>query len=112
MQQLWSEVFELTQHGEGWQLEADEKAHIKRINESHMQIDPIEEMIVTMFYSEIVTASIWLTATEIAQKIGIKNVSQKETRMIAGIIRKFNNNDKAKEKTSSGLKFCVPAPRI
>ena len=123
MQQVWAQVMTLVEgtkdkHGnyviepENWQLTPDEKEHIRRINEEHMQIDPIEEMVISMYYSETVYCSTWVTATEIAQKIGIKNVTQRETRIIAGVVRKMNNNDKTKEKTSSGLKFCVPAPRI
>ena len=123
MQQLWAQVMVLVEgtkdkHGnwiaepETWQLEKDEKEHIRRINEEHMQIDPIEEMVISMYYSETSYCSVWATATEIAQKIGIKNVTQRETRIIAGVVRKMNSNDKTKEKTSSGLKFCVPAPRI
>ncbi len=113
MQQVWAEVLDLIENkGESWRLAPDEKEHIRRINEVHMQIDPIEEMILDKFYSEISMTGNWRTATEIAEQIGIKNVSQKETRTIAGVVRKLNKNDKTKEKFSSGLKLWVPSPRL
>lgn len=86
MQQLWAEVLELVSKGETWQLAPDEKAHIKRINESHMQIEPIIEMIRDRYdlnpgFGE------WKTATKIGNEIGIKNVSQRETRIINSFLK-------------------------
>lgn len=113
MQQLWAEILYLIEvRDETWQLAPDEKEHIRRINEQHMQIDPIEELIVDMYYATPATTGIWCSATEIGQKINLKTIGQKETRVIAGVVRKWNKNDKTKEKSSSGLKFFVPSPRI
>jgi len=113
MQQLWAEVLHLIEvKGETWRLTPDEKEHIRRINEGHMQIDPIDERIIDKYYSEGTMTGNWRTATEIAQEIGLKNLSQKETRTIAGIVRKLNKNDKTKEKFSGGLKLWVPSPRL
>lgn len=109
MQQLWAEVAQIK---EDWRLTPDEKEHIKRINEQHMQIDPIEEMIVDKYYSQMCMTGNWKSATEVAQEIGLKNISQKETRTIAGIVRKLNGNNAEKEKFSSGLKLWLPSPKV
>ena len=112
MQQLWAEVYQLVLGGETWQMEPDEKEHVRRINEMHMQLEPIEEMIVDMYFENPSSTSEWFTSTQIAQKIGFKSIGQKETRKIAEVIRKWNKKDKAKEKLSGGLKFFIPSPRI
>ena len=49
MQQLWAQVYEIIKGGESYQLEADEKAHIARINSEHTQIDPIIEQVMEKF---------------------------------------------------------------
>lgn len=93
MQQLWAEIYDLTQKGETWRLEPDEKAHISRINETHMQIDPIEEMVIEKYrWDEISLIAEWKTSTQIAQDIGLKNVTQRETRIISGFVSKMNGN--------------------
>ena len=93
MQQLWAEVLHLVEaQGETWRLEPDEKAHIKRINESHMQIEPIHEMINQKFFDEENTRMFkeWKSATQIANEIGFKSVTQRETRIITSYLRARN----------------------
>lgn len=95
MQQVWAQVMTLVEAGETWQLLSDEKEHIRRINEEHMQIEPIEEMIMDKYrWEEIEFVCEWKTATSIAGDIGLKNITAKETRSIAGIISKRNGNQK------------------
>ncbi len=107
MQQLWAEVAAIK---EDWRLTPDEKSHIARINGRHMQIDPIEEKIRDKYMWGLTEVGEWKTATEVAEEIGIKNFpTQKETRTIAAVIRKLNNNKESCEKKSSGLKFWIPA---
>lgn len=89
MQQLWAEIYDMVQKGETWQLEPDEKAHIKRINEEHMQIEPIHEMINQKYFEEENGRFLkeWLTATQIAHNIEMKNVSPRETRIISSYLK-------------------------
>lgn len=86
MQQLWAEVYEMVKAGEGWQLEPDEKEHIKRINETHMQIEPIHELIAQKYFTDSPT-KVWKTVTEVAREIEFKSISQRETRIIAAYLR-------------------------
>lgn len=91
MQQLWAQVLWLVeQGGESWQLLPDEKEHIRRINEEHMQIEPIIEMIRETYdiggLPSIVQT--WKSATAIAQELGIKTVTQRETRIINQFLQK------------------------
>lgn len=88
MQQLWAEVLDLVENkGESWQLQPDEKAHIARINQEHVQIEPIIEMIRSK-YDLNPTYGDWKSATEIGAELGLKNVSQRETRIINSFLNK------------------------
>lgn len=99
MQQLWAEIlFLIEDHGESWQLEPDEKEHIRRINEDHMQIDYIYETIRDK-YSWGSELSDYKSATNIAHEIGIKNITQKETRSIVASVIKLGG-----KKETGGLK--------
>ena len=112
MQQVWAEVYHLIDQCEETPFLTDrEKQLVEEINREHMQIDPIEEMILSFYDWGNALAYDWKSATKIAQEIGLKNISQKETRMIAQAIRKLNSNDSEKEKLSTGLKFLMPNPR-
>lgn len=111
MQQLWAEVHNLIVNCEETPHLTDrERQLVDEINLEHMQIDPIEELVLSRFcWGEY--AFDWKSATDIARNIDLKNVTQRETRVIAQIIRKLNKNDPAKEKLSTGLKFLVPPLR-
>lgn len=110
MQQLWAEVYQLTEQGETWRLEPDEKSHIARINEEHMQIDPIEEMILQKYrWDEINIVSEYKTASQIATDLNLKAVTMKETRIIASFVCKMNGNKT--KRTGKGRYVLVPALR-
>lgn len=112
MQQLWAEVMDLVEnHGEDWRLLPDEKEHIRRINETHMQIDPIGEIIQDKYrWDEMGLVAEWKTATKIAEDIGIKNITPKETRIITGHILKLNGDERRNSNGKRLLK--VPALRL
>lgn len=108
MQQLWAEVLELVKGGETWQLAPDEKAHVKRINEEHMQIDPIEEMILEKYrWDEFQEIAEWKTATQIGRDLELKNVSSRETRIIADIVTKLNGGIKKRSSGKNLLKVAA-----
>lgn len=106
MQQLWAEVLELIEkHGETPSLTPDEKAHVKRINEHHMQIEPIHDLINQKFiHNDARFLKEWKTATQIAREIDLKNVTQRETRVIAGYLRAIKAEEK---RVGNGLFFCI-----
>lgn len=109
MQQLWAEVLDLIENkGETWRLAPDEKEHITRINQAHQQIDPIMEMIQTAYkWDEFIMVADWKTATEIAQDLGLKNISPKETRLISGYVMQMNGGERRQSGSRRLLK--VPA---
>lgn len=89
MQQLWAEILHLIEvDGESWRLEPDEKEHIRRINEEHMQIDPIFELVRDKYGWEF-PLNDYKSATHIGSEIGLKNISQKETRAITAYVLKL-----------------------
>lgn len=98
MQQLWAEVLHLFRNGESWQLEPDEKEHIKRINEEHMNIEPIHELINQKYFQEdeygrptrTEPEKTWKSATEIARELEFKNPTQRETRIITSYLKSLN----------------------
>lgn len=112
MQQLWAEILDLIENkGETWQLQPDEKAHIARINEEHMQIEPLHEMILEKYrWDEMEFLSEWKTSTRIALDLSLKSVTQKETRIIANYIKKINGDQRKRSNGKDLLK--VPAIRL
>ena len=117
MQQLFAEVLDLTLDkqdkqgnvipGETWRLEPDEKAHIARINEEHMQIDPIYEMLLER-YSWMSENQDYKSATTIASELGLKNVTQKETRSITSYVLKLGG----KRETGGAKRLHIPYVRL
>lgn len=108
MQQLWAEVLDLVNKGESWQLAPDEKEHIKRINEQHMQIDPIEELVTEKYrWDEFALIAEWKTATQIGLDIGLKNVSSRETRIISGVVNRLNGNQNKRNGSGRFLKIAA-----
>jgi len=88
MQQLWAEVLDLIEtHSENWKLLPDESAHVARINKEHQQIEPLHEMINAKYDIDNRRSTEWNTSTQIAEGIGLKNISQRETRIIANYLR-------------------------
>jgi putative DNA primase/helicase len=99
MQQVWAQVMTLVEgvkdkHGnyvvepESWQLEKDEKEHIQRINEEHMQIEPIYELMLEKYQWGTPNED-YKSATKIGMELGLKNVTMAETRKIADCARKL-----------------------
>lgn len=113
MQQVWAEIYHLIDKCEETPYLTDrEKQLVDEINQEHMQIDPIEEMILSYFNWGNAFIADWKTATQIASEIGLKNIGQKETRTITQIIKKFNKDNKDKEKRNGQGRFLlIPAPR-
>jgi len=111
MQQVWAQVLSMIEaHGETWRLTQVEKDHIKRINEEHMQIDPIMEMIQEKYkWEELAMVARWETATKIGEEIGLIDLGHRETRLITGHVLKLNGGQK--KRTGDKRYLLVPALR-
>ena len=94
MQQLWAEVLDLIEvKGETWQLAPDEKAHIARINEQHIQVEPIFEK-VRDYYNWEYKLDDRKSATEIAEAIGLKSPNRKDVAIVLAAVLKLNGNQR------------------
>jgi len=94
MQQLWAEVLDLIEvKGETWQLAPDEKAHIARINEQHIQVEPIFEK-VRDYYNWEYKLNDRKSATEIAEAIGLKSPNRKDVAIVLAAVLKLNGNQR------------------
>lgn len=107
MQQLWAEVLDLVKNGETWRLEPDEKEHIRRINEEHMQIDPIFEMMMEK-YAWGTPNTEYKSATKIASELGLRNITQKETRAITSYALKLG----AEKENGGQRRLKLPFTRV
>lgn len=105
MQQLWAEIYSYLKQGKNWRITAEERKLVDKINEAHLQIDPIEEMILTKYRWEFTSRENKKTSTEIAEEMGLKNINQQTTRTIANVLRKMGSEE---TRTGKGLKFHLP----
>lgn len=101
MQQLWAEIHHHLIAGKEWRITPQERALVDKINENHMQTEPLEEMILTKYYWEGYILE-WKTATEIAEQIGVKNIDSRVTRKIGEIVKRLNVGVKDSVKRSAG----------
>jgi len=113
MQQLWAEVLTLIDKGESWRMTDEERAHVKRINEDHIQMDPIEEAIIVNYNWESAYSHEMKTCHEIAKDLGINNPNKSQTIAIAKAIRKLHVAYKGTEKRkTSTIYFSVPQKNL
>lgn len=93
MQQVWAEVYELWQAGEGYHLTREETQLLNRSNEDYQAIDPIEERILKdRDWESSPDSWIWKQATEVLLECGMLNPTQGDARKAATILRKLNGN--------------------
>lgn len=89
MQQVFAQVYDEICQGETHMLSDEEKLLVDKINIAHAQIDPIKEMVLEKYRWGSGLEGQELSATAIAREIGIKNISQKETRTISAMMREY-----------------------
>lgn len=112
MQQLWAQVYVMVKQGETTELSDKERELIDSTNQDHVQIDPIEEMIVQFYDWDNFFTGDWKTATQVCKDISLKIITQKETRSVAAIIRKLNKEDpKSEKRTKAQRLFLLPQPK-
>lgn len=110
MQQLWAEIYHEWKHcGADYRMTEEERVMLARINSRHAQIDPIKEMILDHYAWSMEWYPDWKSATQIAREIGLKNITQKETRAVSAFVRELNGN---KTKLTDGYTmFHMPVVR-
>lgn len=107
MQQVFAQVYDLICQGETHQLSAEEKLLVDEINSEHQQIDPIKELVLECYLWGVDSQGAEGSSTAIAHAIGIKNITQKETRIISAMMREYN----IKFKTRNGVKLYSLPPK-
>lgn len=90
MQQLWAEVAELYKKGEKWMLDQENAAQLNKSNLRFQEIDPVEDKIRVYFEQAIDEKVMWLTCTELCEKLSIRPVTQRETRTAARVLREIS----------------------
>jgi putative DNA primase/helicase len=91
MQQLWAQVLALWQGGEQHWLTPGEMQAVNENNEDHAVIDPIEELVRSKFaWRNSDAEQIWLTATDIAAKIGFERPKLAEVMAVSRAVKKLN----------------------
>lgn len=106
MQQVFAQIYDMICQGETHLLSDEEKKLVDEINARHAQIDPIEEMIVEKYDWDNSFVLVKKSATHVASELGLKNISQKETRAIAAALRKFGCEE---SRTTKIRHFLVPS---
>lgn len=86
IQQLWAQIYELYESGEKWWYTPDEAAMQADINSEHQVIEPLEEMLETIFDFKK-PANALLTPTEVMQKLGYQKPSRSEVTKLGGILK-------------------------
>lgn len=110
MQQVWAQFYQLYLSGESWYLTESEMMALNASNKDHEQVDPIFERIESMYDWEQ-PSFMWrkLSATQIAQEIGISNPEQKHTRAVAAAVHSITGS--RSKKHGGRLVFEIPSPK-
>jgi putative DNA primase/helicase len=112
MQQLWAEVYYKRMDGNlPYTLNDAEEKMLTEINERHMVVEPIKQMLGYKYNWES-DKKYWryLSATQIAQEMGIIRPDMKDVRKVASGVRKLNDN--APTKISRGLELLHIPPLL
>lgn len=109
MQQVWAQALHLLDNGETWRMTPEENQLVREINEEHMRIEPIEEMLLAKYDFDNFYAADWKTATEIAKELDIKP-DKANTRIITTTVLKLNG--KKRKKSGSNRFLLMPNNRI
>lgn len=89
MQQVFAQIYDEICQGENHLLSDEEKRLVDEINAEHVQIDPTVESLMGAYYWDSAVNGEEKSSTAIAHAIGLKVVSQKETRTISSKLRKL-----------------------
>lgn len=101
MRQVWAQYLHLYRQGERWSLEHDLLGAINAANHRHEMVDPLTERIAASFdWSSVDLGSItpdsrtthpglaWLTATQICERVGVREPRKSDATRAAGIVKK------------------------
>lgn len=109
MQQVFAQIYDEICQGETHMLSDEEKQLVDSINAEHAQIEPTVELLLEayMWGSGLIGED--KSATAIAREIGVKNITQKETRCIAAKLREYKIENRLKDGVSL---YSMPPKRI
>lgn len=108
MQQLWAEVLEQYRLGEKWYLTASEMHQLNDSNERFQTVEPIEEMIASMFDWKD-SRRMELTATEVCLQLELRSPSSKDIRVASKVLKQLTGGEP--KKNDKRKVFAVP-PKI
>lgn len=97
MQQVFAQIYDEICQGETHMLSGEEKHLVDSINSEHSQVDPTIEALLEayMWGSSLIGEE--KSASKIAKEIGIKNITQKETRCISAKLRILGIKTRSKD---------------
>ena len=102
IQQLWAEVKTWYDSGEKWYFDKTELEALNIQNSEYEVDDPIVEKIRIKFDFEDMKKTSWLTATRIAELIGIDQPTKPDINRVSSCVRNLNGNQ---SKRSNGLRL-------
>ena len=104
MQQLWAEMLHWYNKGEQYWLTDEESEALKAINESHMEINPLEERLLSE-YDLRHTRTHRLTATDVLMSLGYEKPDKAQANDMARLLRKHF------DKPDSRCRYKMPESR-
>ena len=108
MQQVWAEVLQLRQDGEGYYLTPEEMAALNDHNAEFQATDPVKERLQTRFAWDAPAAQWqWLTATEILLLAGVDRPTKIDTSSAGQMMRELNGGQ-ARRCKGKNLLHCPP----
>lgn len=109
-QQLWAQILVLYRQGEQWHLKPDEFECLEKSNESHMQPNPVEQILAELDWTEASHSRwSWQTAGSILLRLTHRQPSIGECRDAAKSLRSIENiHEKSSGKNQL---FWIPLPK-
>lgn len=107
MQQVWAQLHALFREGESFYLSPDEMKLLNSHNEDFTALDPTEERLETQI-DWMAPQSVWrwMTATEVATRIGIDRPTKHDVNTVSSYVRKRNGGQA--RRTATGRMLLVP----
>lgn len=84
---VWAQVAAAYDRGEHWHLTADEEVRLAALNNEHTLHDPLEDLILARFDPADKDRSEFLTATDVARRLGYANPDRSRTAAAAQALR-------------------------
>ncbi len=105
MQQLWAEVQEYYKQGHKWWLEPHELLMLNEHNEEYLQIDPIEEKILSSYSLTDNYSKREITATDVLIEIGFDRPTKAQVNTASKVLKKYFGDA---ERRKNGRFYNIP----